>query len=105
MNLSERFYTYTYSYPNGVPFYVGKGTKKRIENNPGLLLHMSYATWNGPGFFQKFAEKIDRAVKEGKSDEELLDIAKNSRTNAFTGYWAKATTKVNSLIDKTAGMA
>ena len=33
MNLSERFYTYTYSYPNGVPFYVGKGTKKRIENH------------------------------------------------------------------------
>jgi len=80
-------------------------TKKRIEGNPGLLLHMSYATWNGPGFFQKFAEKIDRAVKEGKSDEELLDIAKKSRTNALTGYWAKATTKVNSLIDKTSGLA
>jgi hypothetical protein len=48
---------------------------------------------------------LDRAVKEGKSDEELLDIAKNSRTNTFTGAWAKATTKVNSLIDKTSGMA
>jgi hypothetical protein len=75
-------------------------TKKRIEGNDGLLLHMSYATWNGPGYFQKFAEKIDKGVKEGKSDEQLLDIAKNSRTNAFTGAWAKATTKVNSLIDK-----
>ena len=80
-------------------------TKKRIEGNEGLLLHMSYATWNGPGHFNKFAKKIDTAVKEGKSDEELLDIAKKSRTNALTGYWAKATTKVNSLIDKTSGMA
>jgi hypothetical protein len=80
-------------------------TKQRIEGNEGLLLHMSYATWNGPGHFQKFAEKLDRAVKEGKSDEELLDIAKDSRTNTFTGYWAKANAKVNSLIDKTAGMA
>jgi hypothetical protein len=66
---------------------------------------MSYATWNGPGYFQKFAQRLERAVKEGKSDEELLDIAKESRTNAFTGYWAKANTKVNSLIDKAAGMA
>ena len=75
-------------------------TKKRIEGNDGLLLHMSYATWNGPGYFQKFAKKIEDGVKEGKSDEELLNIAKDSRTNAFTGAWAKATTKVNSLIDK-----
>jgi hypothetical protein len=80
-------------------------TKKRIEGNDGLLLHMSYATWNGPGYFQKFAKKLETAVKEGKSDEELLDIAKSSRTNTFTGAWAKATTRVNSLIDKAAGMA
>ena len=75
-------------------------TKKRIENNEGLLLHMSYATWNGPGNFNKFAKKIDTAVKEGKSDDELIEIAKNSRTSTFGGDWAKATTKVNSLIDK-----
>ena len=75
-------------------------TKKRIEGNEGLLLHMSYATWNGPGHFQKFAKKLEDAVKAGKSDEELLDIAKDGRTNTFTGAWAKATTKVNSLIDK-----
>ena len=75
-------------------------TKKRIENNEGLLLHMSYATWNGPGNFNKFAKKIDTAVKEGKSDDELIEIAKNSRTSTFGGDWAKATSKVNSLIDK-----
>ena len=80
-------------------------TKKRIEGNEGLLLHMSYATWNGPGHFQKFAKKLETAVKEGKSDEELIDIAKDSRTDTFTGYWAKATAKVNNLIDKTAGLA
>ena len=80
-------------------------TKKRIEGNSGLLLHMAYATWNGPGHFQKFAKKLETAVKEGKSDEELLDIAKNNRTNTFTGDWAKATTRVNSLIDKTSGMS
>jgi hypothetical protein len=80
-------------------------TKKRIEGNEGLLLHMSYATWNGPGHFQKFAKKLEDAVKQGKSDEELLDIAKDNRTETFTGAWAKATAKVNSLIDKESGLA
>jgi hypothetical protein len=77
-------------------------TKKRIEGNEGLLLHMSYATWNGPGHFQKFAKKLEDAVKQGKSDEELLNIAKDNRTDTFTGHWAKATAKVNNLIDKAA---
>jgi hypothetical protein len=80
-------------------------TKKRIEGNDGLLLHMSYATWNGPGHFQKFAKKLEDAVKQGKSDEELLDIAKDNRTETFTGPWAKATVKVNNLIDKESGLA
>lgn len=74
-------------------------TRKRIEGNDGLLFHMAYATWNGPGYFQKFAKKLENAIKEGKSDQELLQIAKNSRTNSFTGAWAKATTRVNSFID------
>ena len=80
-------------------------TKKRIESNNGLLFHMAYATWNGPGYFKKFAQNIEKAIQEGKSDEELLDIAKDNRTNSFTGAWAKSATKVNNFIDKSAGMA
>ena len=33
MNIENRFYVYTYSYPNGDPFYVGKGTKSRINQH------------------------------------------------------------------------
>jgi hypothetical protein len=33
MNSENRFYVYTYSYPNGTPFYVGKGTNKRINHH------------------------------------------------------------------------
>ena len=80
-------------------------TKKRIEGNKGLLLHMSYACWNGPGFFKKFAQKLESAVKEGKSDKELLKIAKDIRTQSIGGAWAQGTVKVNNLIDKESGLA
>jgi len=54
-------------------------TKEKIMGNKSLLTHMSYATWNGPGFFQKFAKKLEAAVKDGKSDKELIDVAVQSR--------------------------
>ena len=80
-------------------------TKRRIENNNGLLLHMSYACWNGPGFFKKFANALKKGVKEGKSDKQLIEIAKTTRASALSGYWAKGSETVNRLIDKEAGLA
>ena len=44
-------------------------------------MHFSYASWNGPGFFQKFANSLNKAVKEGKSDKELLKQAIADRKN------------------------
>jgi hypothetical protein len=80
-------------------------TKKRIESNKGLLLHMSYGCWNGPAFFKSFAKSLEEGVKAGKSDKELVQIAKDSRTKKLTGAWAKGTIKVNNMIDKEAGLA
>lgn len=60
-------------------FVKNPETKKRILNNPSLLFHMSYATWNGQGFFKKFANSLDNAIKQGKSDQELIDIAIQDR--------------------------
>jgi len=60
-------------------FVKNTETKKRILNNPSLLFHMSYATWNGSGFFKKFANSLDNAIKQGKSDQELIDIAIQDR--------------------------
>jgi hypothetical protein len=54
-------------------------TREKIMGNKGLLVHMSYASWNGPGFFQKFGRKLEAAVRDGKSDKELIDVATQSR--------------------------
>lgn len=94
------------SYQKNMSNYVkDPETKRRIESNKGLLLHMSYACWNGPAFFRDFAKQLDAGVKAGKSDAELLKIAKDGRTARLSGAWAKATVKVNTLIDKESGLA
>ncbi|NBU82569.1 MAG: hypothetical protein EBS55_13075, partial [Flavobacteriaceae bacterium] len=62
-------------------FVKDQEVKDKIMKNKGLLVHMTYACWNGPGFFKKFANELTDAVKQGKSDSELIDVAINSRAN------------------------
>jgi len=63
------------SYDRNAGNYFSPELKKRVESNDRLLMHFSYASWNGPGFFQKFAKSLNDAVKSGKSDKELLKQA------------------------------
>lgn len=90
---------------NMANFVKDPETKRRIENNKGLLLHMSYACWNGPGFFKGFAQKLQDGVKSGMSDRELIKLAKESRSARLGGYWAKGSMAVNAEIDKESGLA
>ena len=52
-----------------------------VADSNRLLFHFAYATWNGPGWFKKFAGDIDKALKSGHSDPDYLaQVAINSRT-------------------------
>lgn len=86
---------------NAKAFFKGD-TKKVVESSRALLLHFSYATWNGPGFFQKFAKTINKAVEEGKPMKTLIELAKQDRTSKIGGYWAEGTKRVNAAIDQEA---
>lgn len=61
--------------------------KEKIMNNKNLLTHMSYATWNGSGFFKRFARKLEDKIKQGASDKDLVNVAIQSR--AETGLYNK----------------
>jgi hypothetical protein len=74
--------------------FVDAETERRIKGNRGLLLHMSYATWNGPGFFKKFANSLEKGVKKGMSDKQLIELAIQDRSS--TGLLNKS--KVANLI-------
>jgi hypothetical protein len=83
--------------------YLSEKARNIVNNSNPLLLHFSYATWNGPGFFKDFAKSINKAVDEGKSEKDLVKIAKADRDRRLGGgAWAKANEKVKSLIDKEA---
>jgi hypothetical protein len=68
------------SFDRNMSNYVNAETKQKVESIPGLTLHMSYATWNGPGFFKKFAKSLESKIKTGASDKELIDLAINDRS-------------------------
>jgi len=68
------------SFDRNMSNYVNAETKQKIESIPELTLHMSYATWNGPGFFKKFAKSLENKIKTGASNQELIDLAINDRS-------------------------
>lgn len=70
-----------HSYDRNAGNYFSPELKKRVESNDRLLMHFSYASWNGPWFFQQFAKSLNNAVKEGKSDKQLLKQAIADRHN------------------------
>ena len=54
--------------------------RKIVESDGRLLYHMIYATWNGGGWFKKFASDLDEAYNSGKvSADELVKVAIRSR--------------------------
>ena len=43
--------------------YLSPEARKIVESNPNLMFHFVYGTWNGPGWFRKFAMKINDGRK------------------------------------------
>lgn len=89
-------------YENNEKAFFKGNTKKVVDSSRPLLLHFSYATWNGPWFFQQFANTINKGVEEGKPIKTLIEMAKQDRINRISGYWAEGTKRVNAAMDQEA---
>jgi len=71
---------------------------KIIKRDGRLLFHFIYATWNGRGWFRKFANDINSLIESGINDpDELVEQAIYSRTQEGLIKGSKP----NSLISKT----
>jgi hypothetical protein len=88
-----------YLYKQFSKAYLSKQALQIVESNKRLLFHFAYATWNGSGFFQDFANVVNKGVAEGKSVDELIDLSIAARTRRFGGTaWAKGNVKVIDVI-------
>ena len=63
------------------------------------MFHFVYATWNGPGWFRKFATKINDAVKKGITDpNKLTEIAIRSRIDSGNSIIAQGGKKIDNIL-------
>ena len=66
-----------------------------ISKDPALTFNFAYATWNGEGWFQRFARVVNEAVASGNKDpKSLLQIALDRRTNSGNSLIAQGGPKV-----------
>lgn len=59
--------------------YLTKESLQKIANDDRLIVHFSYAAWNGPGWFQKFAKALQSATG---TKEQIFELAISARINA-----------------------
>lgn len=80
--------------------YLSSESKKLVEEDKRLTMHLLYAVWNGSGFFQEFADVIDSEVSSGNTDRDsLYEVAIDSRVHNGNGAIAKIGNKVKNVID------
>jgi peptidoglycan hydrolase-like protein with peptidoglycan-binding domain len=77
--------------------YFSKESLSIVEGDAGLTFNFLYATYNGPLWFQKFANEINEEVSNGNTDpKSLLKVAINTRKN-----WTSDKPHVTTLIRRT----
>ena len=83
--------------------YLSEKARQIVDSDPRLVFHFAYASWNGAGWFKRFAEPINVAVANGKTNkDELVRIAIDSRKSSANSLIRQSGTKIESFIDELA---
>jgi hypothetical protein len=82
-------------YEGNAKNYLTPQSKSIVDSDNRLLFHFIYASWNGAGWFKKFATDMNKAVASGITDpDKLSQVAIDSRTKEGL----RSGSKPNSLI-------
>jgi len=80
--------------------YLTPEAREIVKNNPKLYFNFAYATFNGPGWFNKFAKIINNEVSKGNKDpESLLNIDIINRKNADSSLISQGAKKLDKITD------
>jgi len=87
------------SYDSFATRYLSPKALEIVNNDPKLLFNFVYSAWNGPGWFQKFAKKVNDAVESGITDpEELAKVAVRARLESGNSLIAQGGEKIDNLL-------
>jgi hypothetical protein len=79
--------------------YLTPEARKIVMSYNPLLFNFIYAAWNGAGWFQRFAKKINKAVANGVTNpEELFNIAIDARLNSGSSLIKQGGKKIQNLF-------
>jgi murein DD-endopeptidase MepM/ murein hydrolase activator NlpD len=80
--------------------YLSPEAADIISKDPALTFNFAYATWNGEGWFQRFAKVVNEAVASGNKDpKSLLQIALDRRTGSGNSLMAQGGSKVAQIAN------
>jgi hypothetical protein len=79
--------------------YLSAKAKLIVESNDKLMFHFIYATWNGSGWFQKFATIFNKEVEKTNDVNKLITVALNSRINSGNDLIKQGGLKIKKLFD------
>ena len=79
--------------------YLNSKAREIVKKSPDLTFNFIYATWNGPGWFQTFAKKINEAVDSGITNpSELTKVVIKARTQSGNSVIAQGGKKIAELM-------
>lgn len=106
--IESRYYVYAYKYPNGTPFYIGKGTKKRMYahlwdakaernlNSFNIRIIRKILKNNEQPIIEKIVDNVDQEFAVLVEKEA---IAKYGRRDLGTGILVNMTSGGDGAID------
>ena len=80
--------------------YLTPEARAIVMNNNKLLFNFIYAAWNGAGWFQRFAKKVNQAVENGVTNaDDLFDVAMDARINSGSSLIKQSGKKIQSFFN------
>jgi len=81
--------------------YLTPESRKLVEADDRLLFNFIYATWNGSGWFKRFAQHFNDVVASGVRDKDaLVNAVVSRRTESTNSLIAQGGRKIAAIIDQ-----
>jgi hypothetical protein len=81
--------------------YLSKESQNIVDSDNRLVFNFAYASWNGSGWFQRFAKVMNNAVANGERNrDKLVDLLVAQRTQSSNSLIAQGGRKIAQFIDE-----